>query len=259
MAGRKKSEAVAARSVHKPKWLVACYRPTTLFSLRMSHSTSSGGKTLFVPTPYAFKLALVDASFRAEGTELAMEIFHAVKDRPVRFKPPRELVVNHTFIKIKREPKTPTPENPYISTIGFREYCYFRGELQVAVDIGQLDETVVNRLRFVMAHINYLGKRGSFMQFTRTEICDHLPDGFTLPVPEELHRLDINIYKVAQFLDDIGETEARDIFERINTFSSAKIELNKHRIFKQHLLPYALESSSKNYTYYRNLSAGGHD
>ena len=41
-------------------WLMADYEAVTLFSLKMSGATSSGGKSLLLPTPYAIKL-LVDA------------------------------------------------------------------------------------------------------------------------------------------------------------------------------------------------------
>ena len=45
-------------------WLIAEYQPVSLFSLKNSLATSSGGKSLLVPTPYAFKMALLDAACR---------------------------------------------------------------------------------------------------------------------------------------------------------------------------------------------------
>jgi len=251
MAKKKLSEGINNAS-DEAKWLIAKYNPTALFSLRMTHSTSSGGKTLFIPTPYAFKLALVDAAYRAGGHELAKQLFDWIKGSDVRFCPPQHLTVNHTFIKIKREPKQATPEKPYISSIAFREYCYFRGQLKIALSVNSLSEEVIAKIQFIMAHINYLGKRGSFMQFSGCECAAEIPTGFTLRVPEDLDLTDINIYKVAQFLDDIGEIEAKDLFERINTYlPSKKIDLNKHRVFKQNLLPYTVQCSSKGYTYYK--------
>ena len=207
------------------RWLIAKYLPTSLFSLRMSHSTSSGGKSLYVPTPYSVKLAMIDAAFRAEGKQLAEQIFHWIKGREIRFCPPQHLTVNHTFIKIKREPKVPTADKPYISTIAFREYCFFNGSMDIAIAIGSLQEEAVEKIQYVLAHINYIGKRGSFVQFAGTNIYEQLPTGFTLPVPEALDLIDEKIYKVTQFLDDMGELGAKDLFERINTFSSNKIEV----------------------------------
>jgi hypothetical protein len=48
-------------------WLIADYQPVTLFSLKNSLATSSGGKSLLVPTPCAFKMALLDAACRVWG------------------------------------------------------------------------------------------------------------------------------------------------------------------------------------------------
>ena len=44
-------------------WLIAEYEAVTLFSLKLSTATSSGGKTLLVPTPYALKMALLGVVF----------------------------------------------------------------------------------------------------------------------------------------------------------------------------------------------------
>src|SRR6266508_166662 len=46
-------------------WLVAEYTPTALFSLKASFATSSVGRPLVVATPYAVKMAFVDAALRA--------------------------------------------------------------------------------------------------------------------------------------------------------------------------------------------------
>lgn len=252
MAANKQVENSDEANGRASKWLIAKYLPTTLFSLRMSHSTSSGGKTLFVPTPYAYKLALIDAAFRAEGCSMAELVFQRIKGKEIRFRPPHDLVVNHTFIKIKREPKVPTPEKPYIQTIAFREYCYFKGSLDVAIGVEGLLPEAIGQIKFLMAHINYIGKRGSFIQFCDISLHDIIPAGFSIPVPEALDVLDMNSYKVTQFLDDLGELEAKDLFERINTYSDKSMELNKHRILKQTFLPYTLKSGSKHYTHYKN-------
>jgi len=91
------------------RWLIASYRPTAMFSLRMTHATSKGGKTLLVPTPYAVKLALIDACFRLhasdEGYAHAARVYEMIKARKIRFCPPEHCVVQQTFIKIKQQEK----------------------------------------------------------------------------------------------------------------------------------------------------------
>ena len=66
------------------RWLIAAYRPVTLFSLRMTHATSKGGKTLVVPTPYSIKMALLDACFRRYSSADALAWAHRVMGWLVR-------------------------------------------------------------------------------------------------------------------------------------------------------------------------------
>ena len=42
-------------------WLAVSYQPTSLFSLKLSSATNSAGKSLPVPSPYAVKMALLNA------------------------------------------------------------------------------------------------------------------------------------------------------------------------------------------------------
>src|ERR1700731_2134678 len=45
-------------------WLLFEYEPTALFSLKTSRATSTVGKTLLTPTPYAAKMAFIDVALR---------------------------------------------------------------------------------------------------------------------------------------------------------------------------------------------------
>lgn len=232
------------------KWLLARYRPSTLFSLRTTYSTSSGGKTLLVPTPYAVKLAFVDASYRAEGEALARRIFGLLQGRRIRLRPPEHAAVTHTFIKIKREARDAGPEEPYISSIAFREYCHFSGDLFIAITANDLTEAEEADLIRVAAHINYFGKRGSFFAYIGAEIVGALPSGFSLLVPEDLTEA-ADGYVTAQFLDDLAADLPKDIFDRINSYSDKSLSLGKHRVIQQHLLPYRVARTSKSFTQYK--------
>ena len=55
-------------------WVLATYQPTTFFSLKPSNATSSGGKTLLTPTPYAIKMGLLDAAIRTEGISYSARV-----------------------------------------------------------------------------------------------------------------------------------------------------------------------------------------
>src|SRR4029077_5505681 len=54
----------AKKTVEQTGWLVFQYAPISLFSLKSSRATSTAGKTLLTPTPYAVKMAFVDAALR---------------------------------------------------------------------------------------------------------------------------------------------------------------------------------------------------
>lgn len=225
-------------------WLIATYRPVSLFSLRASHTTSSGGRTNLVPTMYAVKMALVDAAFRSgyDGANL----FEIVKPLTIRFEPPGEAVVSNSFIKIRREPKERVPGGPaYIPTVGFREFCFFVGELRVAIDVGSLPESAVELLRELLSRLNYLGKRGSFMQFLGCAVQDRLDPGFARPLAEMAGTFPADA--VIQYLDDLGSDAT---WSRVSSYSGDAAKLGRDRIFVPVALPYRRTASSRGYTRY---------
>jgi hypothetical protein len=250
------SKMTAEKAVSKC-WLIASYRPTAMFSLRMTHATSKGGKTLLVPTPYAVKLALIDACFRLHAGDKtytnAARVFEMIKNRKIRFFPPEHCIVQQTFIKIKQQERN-APRGIYTSNIAYREFCYFSGDLAVALDINGLEEVDRLYLTELFPRINYLGKRGSFMQFITCQTWEGpLPRGFSCPENEA----DIanGGYASTNYLDDFSEAliQSNDGFERINSYSSKPSNL-KYRALIRTLLPYRQESSGKHFTYYKRLS-----
>ncbi len=83
-------------------WTIAEYQPTSFFSLRPYTATSSGGKSLIVPTPFAVKMALLDAAIRTQGLERGRALFPALRDLRVAVRLPRHILVNNTFVRILR-------------------------------------------------------------------------------------------------------------------------------------------------------------
>ncbi|OPY55381.1 MAG: hypothetical protein A4E49_00448 [Methanosaeta sp. PtaU1.Bin112] len=231
------------------EWLVLEYLPTSLFSLKISTASNKGGKTLFVPTPYSIKLAFIDAAFRIGGEELAKDIFNSIKRCDIRFSPSDRLYVLNTFIKILDESREETSD-PYQSTIAYREFCYFQGMLEIALSLENCSSGIQEKLTEIAAHINYFGKRGGFFQYIKSRTISDLPLGFTVKATDI--KGNIHDYEVVQPLDDLGELNSKDLFDRINTFSDKKIERGKHRIFVLTYLPYKMEKSSTNYTAYVN-------
>lgn len=247
--------SVPADTDANASWLILRYLPTALFSLRMTYATNKGGKTLLVPTPYAVKMALIDACFRMfdahEAEARAKHVYGLVKDRPVRIGPPRNCVVQNTFIKIKQEERG-APRGIYAPTIAYREFCFYDGELKVALGVGGMADQDVRDLTEIAARVNYLGKRGSFMQFVGADLHHgKLPRGYTCPEKEA----DIvnGGYRSMHHLDDFGQALIQDPhgFDRINSYGDKPSGLGSYRILVPTMLPYRYVSSGKHFTYYR--------
>jgi len=257
---RSVSKSEEADGQRRGAWLIAAYRPVTLFSLRMTHATSKGGKTLVAPTPYAIKMALLDACFRrfsaTEATAKARAVFDWLKGREIRLRPPRHCVVNNTFVKVLDWSREPV-DGPFRNTIAYREFAFFAGDdLLVAVGVAGLSAEDRSVLVDLFAHVNSLGKRGGFWQFAGSErIQGALPFGFTVPhldaSPEQ-----IATYGMTQALDDFGEAlcEANDAFERVSTYGSGSVRLGEHRILTITEMPYRRRSASRHFTWYERVS-----
>jgi hypothetical protein len=243
------------------RWLVATYRPVSLFSLRMTHATSKGGKTLVVPTPYAVKMALLDASFRAfappDVMRKAKDIFDIVKWRDVRIRPPKHCVVQNTFVKILDRERE--GDLPFKQTIAYREFVFFSDDendgLSIALAVGGLSQTEEADLGLLFAHINSLGKRGSFLQFQKTASWEgELPIGFTVPVEEPVWR-GVNGYGMIQALDDFGEDLclAENGFDRVSTYGKGTVKLGEHRVLIPTAIPYRRRSAARRFTWYERI------
>lgn len=224
-------------------WLLTTYRHTALFSLRSSLSTSSGGKTNLVPSMYSMKMALLDAAFRM-GID-GEEIFPWVRDLQISFEPPEQAVVNNSFIKILTEPKEKQNGPAYISSVAYREFVSFAGDLRVAIRVEGLEESQREMLRHLLMHIHYLGKRGSFVQCVAQETVDNLAPSFSYQVGEQAT---MSAHVILQYLDDMGP---KATFESISTYDTTSARMGRERVMKSVFLPYRLQSSSRGYTWYR--------
>ena len=214
-----------------------------------------------MPTPYAIKMALIDACFRAfpaqEAEDAARKMFNLVKVQPIRIKPPEECIVQNTFLRVL-QPARDTEEGeggsgPFARTIAYREFVFFRGEMQIAVKTSSLS---FRDIEVLLPHINYFGKRGSQWQFLGCAKHEgNLPCGFSLTTSEiGQYSLDIaGRYRVTEYLDDFGPKlcMVKDGFERISTYHSGDIKLGEHRILQSTLLPYERKASGRHYTHYR--------
>ena len=194
-------------------------------------------------------MALIDAAFRVGNTmEQCAELLRALKAVDVRIAPSFAAVVTNTFVKIRQEPKVPSPQSPYISSIAYRELVYSRGIWSWAFDLVSCDEVLAAQLVRLTPHVNYVGKRGSFLQFLgrlyrRTE----LGSSFTQPlagrdfaVPARSH---------VRSLDDFGPDAD---LETLSSFTSKPAKRAKHRRFVETVIPVGVSNTGPGFTEYRS-------
>ncbi|GAB4423424.1 MAG: hypothetical protein Kow00106_20450 [Anaerolineae bacterium] len=229
-------------------WLVAEYEASALFTLKPATATASGGKTLLVPTPFAVKMALLDAACRLEGLAAAEEAWAWLGNLTVALRPAPVVVVNNTFTKVlkpRRGPARPGSKHAgyFQQTINYREYAHLAGTFAIALQLSA--DADPDRLAHWLLHVNYLGKRGSFIQLQDVpQMVDELPPGF-LVIDGQLEGFTLGA--VLTQLDDVGQDLS---FSRASIYSGERITLGKHRVLHHVALPYRLVASSRGYSLY---------
>lgn len=234
-------------------WIVAKYQPTAFFSLRPHNATTSGGKSLIVPTPFAVKTALLDAAIRTQGLARGKALFTDLRNLEVAVRLPKRVIVNKTFVRILRYNDHATGDDipearanrkwPYQTSVGFREYVHFGGPLTLAF------WDMPDELTLLLAQVNYLGKRGGFIQLLNApKEVDELPDDFTLLTEGVDGAFPLG---TLQMVDDWGE---KLTFERLNIYSDKRITAGKHRVFHHVVLPHEPIRSSRGFTLYERTN-----
>ena len=245
-------------------WVIAEYEATSLFSLKSNLATSSAGKTLLVPTPFALKMALLDASIRTRGLGQGKLDFVWLKDLDIAVQPAERAVVTNLFAKIqkprrtdkkKEDAETETEESeegtdgPFGPTIAYREYVHLQGSMRLAFQPkpGLFEAESLQILPNLLSQISYLGKRGGFFQLMELPFQhETLPEDFIELTSDKSFRLK----GILQMLDDCGPELT---FEKVDIYSEKPIRAGKDRISRAIVVPYELVRSSRSYSYYQRL------
>jgi len=232
------------------RWLIARYQPVGLFSLKPGEATSTGGKSLLVPTPFAIRTALLDAAIRVQGVACGPQAFESIKSLRLALLPPKRAAVTSLFAKVlKPERDADERGRAMQKTIAFREYVYLEGTLTLAFG-GKpmcLDQVVP-----LLPHLTYLGKRGSFFQLLAPPEAvetadDEPPEGFVpLVAWNQSHQQTFPLGHV-QRLDEWG---ADLTYEKANIYTSEKIQIGRDRVRIDVVLPYRLVQAGRGFTVY---------
>jgi len=244
-------------------WLIVEYHPAALFSLKIGVATSTGAKTLFLPTPFAVRMAFLDAAIRTRGLGEGEFVFERLKSLRLAALPPERVVVTNLFAKVQKPRRSDKAKNEpddeeaesvgaMQKSIAFREYAHLDGALAMAFE-GERDTLFL--VESLALQVNYFGKRGSFFQWTTTKSKQTLPSGFT--------RLDEGLafangklsgealaafpLGVIQLMDDWDEGLT---FEKANVYSGFDIRIPKDRVRRSVVFPYRLTRSSRGFSYY---------
>jgi hypothetical protein len=253
-------------------WMIARYLPVAPFSLKPAAATSSGGKSLLVMTPYAVKMALLDVAIRQSGLEAGEALFPQLRDLSIALAPPQDILVFRTFSKIWRPVESKDAKKadetreafearlqekiterwergqyPFYSTISFREYVSYREAFQIAFAMPDGGDLPVELAR-LLTGINYMGKRGGFVQLLEPPLLvDQLDERLFVQLTVD-GLSNFLIDGTLQVLDDCAQSLT---FSRANIYSRERITVGKERLFRHVVLPYRLHRSSRSYSWYQ--------
>lgn len=249
-------------------WVIVRYHPVTFFSLRPYNATSSGGQTLIAPTAFALKMALLNATIQVSGLEVGRERFPVIRDLNIAIDLPDRITVLKSFAKIRRiaefkDAKTrdekivalrDSKQYPFQSTIAYRELVQFGDPLRAPTENAIAVACTSPRgespawLGSTLLAINYLGKRGSFLQpISSSTIVDTLGSRFTLITRDSG---DFLMNSTLQMLDDCGDSMT---FDHADVYSTKRITLGRERMLRHVALPYELTRSSRGYSLYERI------
>ncbi len=230
------------------RWLLFHYASAALFSLKSSRATSTAGKTLLTPTPYAVKMAFLDAALRHALTDNPELLVRWLAAASLRIGVPRHACVTGTIQSIRQETRDTERKRkpdgpPYSSSIAMREFVHCQGTFRLAFDLTGGPAEFIALLIHTAPAINYLGKRGSFVQYLGSTRKVSLDSAFTQPAD------DANPSALGQraALDDFG---AKASFAALNSFTLKLMRRDVDRKFVETIVPLNIYNSGPGFVHY---------
>lgn len=219
----------------------AVFQPTTLFSLKDSNSTNSGAKSLFLPSPYAIRMAILNQAITLNGVDFEKngkknEWFKMVRDANIKYFIQGNFCVNNCFVKILKPSRS--QKGQVQETVSFREYIHINLPIEIIFTVRSGEEKEF--LQQYIHKINYFGKRGCFFQFVEYK------DKVTEPNVKLLE----NDFLQAGILQEYDDFNEKLIFDHVNSYGGKNTVKREKRILN---LPLQRKQSSKSYTHYSVL------
>ena len=240
-------------------WLKATYQPTTLFSLRPSWTTTSGGKSLLLPTPYALKMGLLDVAIRVDGIISAEVDWSWLRQMEIYIHLPPQIVVTNLFARILRQKEFKGKKDdkaafiaqaiadgnwPFQSTIAYREYVYHPAPIQLAFGT---DESNLDTLASWLPNLNYWGKRGGFVQLIALPMPISHPDDYICMTQDVMQAG--NAFPKSGLAQVVDDCDPKMKFDQANIYTTSRPK----RITRTIVLPYRLTKSSRSYSLYQQI------
>ncbi len=215
------------------------YQSTALFSLKDSNSTNSGAKSLFIPSPYAIKMSILNQAITLDGIDFEIggkknEYFNIIRNAKIDYRLSGSYCVNNCFIKILK-PSRSEPGKVQ-KTVSFREYIHINEPIEIIFSVEAKES--VDFLKQYLYKINYFGKRGCFFQFLNFEDQPNDPN-VTIFDSSKLSE------GVLQKYDDFGD---KVLFEDVNNYGGKSSTKRDTRVL---VLKLKRKNSSKSFTHYQ--------
>ncbi|MEW4923160.1 hypothetical protein [Algibacter sp. 2305UL17-15] len=209
--------------------------------MKDSNSTNSGAKSLFLPSPYAIRMAILNQAITLDGVDFETgkgknEYFTMVRDADISYFLTGNYCVNNCFVKILKPSRSRPGEVQ--ETVSFREYIHINEPIEIIFSVKNEKQKAF--LKTYMHKINYFGKRGCFFQFI--EYKEHPTEPNV-----KLFSGDSLSAGVLQEYDDFNK---KLTFEHVNSYGGKSSVNREKQLF---ILPLARKKSSKGYTGYNTI------
>ena len=132
----------------------------------------------------------------------------------------------------------------YRTSIAMREFVHFNGFLRLAFDLATCPPKFVEFLLRAAPAVNYLGKRGSFIQYLDFRNQLDLDSTFIHPAGNT-NQMKARGHRAT--LDDFGPKASFDV---LNSFNTSEVKPDLHRGFVETIVPLEIHNAGPGFVHY---------